>query len=127
MKYTSIQLLHMEDIENCIFCRIVRREIDSKVLLHDDHITAFDDINPVAPIHVLIVPNRHFGSLGDLQKGEESLLGMMVQTGYRLAKQLGVEKSGFRLVINNGPEAGQSVDHLHFHLIGGRRLGWPPG
>jgi len=111
----------------CIFCRIARGEATAEVLYQDDLVTAFRDIRPQAPTHVLVVPNRHIPAVAAVKADDAELLGRMVTVANRLAEDEGVAQSGYRLVINNGPQAGQSVKHLHLHLLAGRRLGWPPG
>lgn len=109
---------------DCIFCRIVSKEIPSKEVFSDLHCYAFHDVSPVAPVHVLLVPKRHIGSVAELD--DPALAGHLVMTAASVARQLGIDE-GYRLVTNRGEEAGQSVHHLHWHLLGGRRLGWPPG
>jgi len=111
----------------CIFCRIVRGEAPAKVLYQDDVVTAFRDARPQAPTHVLIVPNRHIPTVAALTADDAELLGRVFTVAHHLAVEEGVGQSGYRLVVNNGPQAGQSVNHLHLHLLGGRRMGWPPG
>ncbi len=113
--------------ENCVFCKIVDGSILAKVLLRNDHVVAFADINPKAPAHALIVPVKHIPSVTDIGPESAGLVGEMVKMANDLADQLGVAQSGYRLVINCGPDAGQSVNHLHIHLLGGRKLAWPPG
>lgn len=112
---------------NCIFCKIVTREIPADVVYEDDEVMAFNDINPVAPVHVLITPKRHIPAVSSLSESDERLVGRIILTAARLAQEKGVSTSGFRVVVNEGRNAGQSVDHLHFHLLGGRAIGWPPG
>lgn len=112
---------------SCIFCRIVAGEIPATIVHRDDQVTAFRDINPQAPLHVLVVPNRHIPAVGALTEEDEALVGRVVRTAAVLAASEGVADRGYRLVLNSGPDAGQSVDHLHLHLLGGRRLQWPPG
>ena len=112
---------------DCLFCRIVRGEIPADVVYRDGQVTAFRDINPQAPVHVLIVPNRHLGSVAEAGTEDQPLLGTLITTANRLAEQEGVAGSGYRLVLNAGEDAGMSVPHLHLHLLGGRRLTWPPG
>lgn len=111
----------------CIFCKIVAREISADIVFQDDRITAFRDINPQAPVHLLIVPNEHIPELVDLQPAQARVIGDMVHAASVLAEREGVAESGFRLVMNSGADAGQSVDHVHLHLLGGRRMAWPPG
>lgn len=113
---------------DCIFCRIVSGEIPAQIVSRSDHAVAFRDLNPQAPTHVLVVPTRHVDSVRDA-KGEEgaTLLGHVLQLAATVASDLGLDASGYRLVSNTGREAGQSVFHLHVHLLGGRPLAWPPG
>ena len=111
----------------CIFCKVVRGEV-GKLVYEDDQVAAFDDLNPQAPVHVLIVPKKHIEKLADVQNGEDtSLLGHILVVANHLAAERGTAERGYRVVVNNGPAAGQSVWHLHFHLLGGRAFGWPPG
>jgi histidine triad (HIT) family protein len=112
-------------VSDCIFCRIVAGEIPSKKVYEDDRVFAFEDISPKAPTHVLVVPKEHVARLADVPPGGEALLGALARRAAAIAKDRGL--SDFRLVANNGEGAGQSVFHLHFHLLGGRSLGWPPG
>jgi histidine triad (HIT) family protein len=111
----------------CAFCRIVNGEAPADILYQDDLVTAFRDMHPQAPTHVLVVPNRHIRAAAAVTVDDAELLGRMFTVANRLADEEGIARSGYRLVINNGPQAGQSVNHLHLHLLGGRRLGWPPG
>lgn len=111
----------------CLFCRIANKEIPSKAVFEDEDVYAFHDINPGAPVHVLVVPKRHIQGLAQAAPGDEVLLGKLLLTAKRVAEQLGIGESGYRTVINNGPNAGQSVFHLHVHVIGGRVMAWPPG
>jgi histidine triad (HIT) family protein len=110
---------------DCIFCRIVARQIPSQIVLADDVLTAFRDASPQAPTHVLVVPNRHVASLHDL--GDQALAGRLLLAASEVAKQEGLERAGYRVVANHGPDAGQSVGHLHLHVLGGRVMRWPPG
>jgi histidine triad (HIT) family protein len=107
---------------DCIFCKILSGDAPAKIDYRDDQVTAFEDAHPIAPVHVLVVPNRHIVSLGDAQLVDELLLGHMVLVGHQMSKLKGVDRSGYRLVINTGRDAGQSVFHLHLHVIGGRPL-----
>ncbi|MBI3959302.1 MAG: histidine triad nucleotide-binding protein [Chloroflexi bacterium] len=107
----------------CIFCKIVSGEIPSETLYQDELVTAFRDIRPVAPVHILVIPNAHSSSVTEMGVGDAGTLGRIVDVANQLAKQEGVSKSGFRLICNVGPDAGQVVYHTHFHLIGGRELG----
>ncbi|MBI5447953.1 MAG: histidine triad nucleotide-binding protein [Gammaproteobacteria bacterium] len=111
---------------NCLFCKIAKKVIPSDIVYEDDHVLAFSDINPQAPQHKLIIPKKHIASLNELTSEDTLLVGQVIQTAKQLATQLGMSE-GYRLVSNCGSLAGQSVFHLHFHLLGGRALHWPPG
>ena len=107
---------------DCIFCRIIGGQIPSDVLYKDDKVIAFRDINPMAPVHLLIIPREHIVSLNDITEQQTALVGHMVQVAKLLAKQQGIATRGYRVVINSGPQGGQLVQHLHMHLLGGREL-----
>lgn len=109
-----------------IFEKIIAREIPAEIVLENDELIAFRDVNPQAPVHVLIVPKRTLPRLADATRDDRELLGELLLASAEIAKRLKL-KSGFRVVINNGPDAGESVPHLHVHLLGQRQLGWPPG
>lgn len=109
-----------------IFKRIIDKEIPAKILYEDDLCLAFADVNPQAPTHVLVIPKKEVQSVADLENDDESLAGHLLLVCRNLAKKLGLE-NGYRIVMNIGPDGGQSVDHLHLHLLGGRQLKWPPG
>lgn len=109
-----------------VFQRIIDRELPADIVYEDELCLAFRDIHPAAPVHVLVIPKKHLVSLADAQPEDQALLGHLLLVCRRLAGELGLEL-GFRLVANSGPNAGQTVDHLHFHLLGGRPLSWPPG
>jgi len=111
---------------DCLFCRIVRGEIPAKKVYEDEHVVAFEDIHPQAPVHVLVVPRRHFAGLKEAQQSDADVIGSCHLAAAEIARQRKIE-SGYRTVINVGPGAGQSVFHLHVHLLGGRALAWPPG
>ena len=113
----------MSTESDCIFCRIVAGDVPSPLVYSDDEVVAFDDVSPVAPVHVLVVPRQHVGALAGLDESAEPLLGRMLIVAERIAAERGVDESGHRLIINQGPDAGQAVDHLHLHLVGGRPLG----
>jgi histidine triad (HIT) family protein len=113
-------------MNDCLFCKIVKGEIPSKKIRDDEEVLAFHDINPQAPSHVLIIPKRHIDSLDAAQAEDAALLGRLLLTARELAEELGIS-GGYRVVNNCGAPAGQSVFHVHFHLLGGRPLGWPPG
>ena len=112
---------------SCLFCRIVAGEIPSKKVFEDDQLFAFQDINPQAPLHSLIVPKRHVASLNDLTEGDDGLVGSMVRRAAAIAKEHGYDGSGYRTVFNCNSAAGQTVFHIHLHVLGGRSLTWPPG
>ena len=113
--------------QNCIFCKIASGEMSADVVHQDEHSVAFRDINPQAPVHVLVIPRKHIESLNDAARREEGLLGHLLRVAARVANEQGVAEGGYRTVINNGAGAGQSVFHLHVHVLGGRPLAWPPG
>ncbi len=110
---------------DCIFCKIAAGEIPAEIVYQDDEVVAFRDINPQAPVHILVIPRAHLGSVAELQP--DPAPGHMIQVAAQIACQEGIEGTGYRLVFNAGPDAGESVPHLHLHLLGGRKLGWPPG
>jgi histidine triad (HIT) family protein len=111
----------------CLFCRIVQKEIPAEILFENNHVVAFADIHPQAPAHALLIPKKHFENLMAVPPEDTAVIAEIHRAAQELAKKLGVQESGFRLVVNNGLNAGQSVNHLHYHLLGGRRLAWPPG
>ena len=110
-----------------LFEKIIAREIPAKIVFEDDDVIAFQDVNPQAPVHVLIVPKRVIPRLADANQSDQALLGKLILTATKVARDLGVGESGYRVVINSGPDAGESVPHLHVHLLGKRALAWPPG
>lgn len=111
----------------CLFCRIVRREIPAKVVYEDEHVLAFDDINPQAPVHTLVIPKLHLSSIAETTPEDAPLLGHLIRVGSQIARDKGVAETGYRLVANTGRHGGQTVFHLHLHLLGGRPMQWPPG
>lgn len=111
----------------CLFCQIVSRQVPGKIVYEDDDVLAFSDIRPVAPTHALVIPKRHIASLNDLEPSDAELVGKMVLVAKKIAKEAGLADEGWRLVVNTGPHAGQSVFHIHAHVLGGREMGWPPG
>jgi diadenosine tetraphosphate (Ap4A) HIT family hydrolase len=113
--------------DTCLFCRIVAGEIPSTKVREDDLVLAIRDIAPQAPTHILLMPRRHVASLADVTGAEAELLGRIFTVSAEVARAEGIETDGYRVVANHGRAAGQSVDHLHFHLLGGRDLAWPPG
>jgi len=114
-------------MEDCLFCRMAAGAIKPDLVYEDEDLIAFRDINPQAPVHILIVPRRHIATANDLAATDTELAGRLVLVAAEIAKAEGVDESGYRLVINCNEGAGQSVFHLHLHLLAGRRLGWPPG
>ncbi|HZS03150.1 MAG TPA: histidine triad nucleotide-binding protein [Chloroflexota bacterium] len=112
---------------DCLFCRVIAGELPATVVHRDEQLTAFRDIRPQAPTHILIVPNAHLTSTNELTEEHVDLMGRIVNLAAELARREGIAAGGYRLVVNTGPDAGQSVGHFHLHLLGGRRLGWPPG
>jgi histidine triad (HIT) family protein len=114
-------------MDNCLFCKIAAGEIPAKIVYQDQDVVAFEDINPQAPHHILLIPRQHITSMSELALEHGPILAKLFVTAQELAHTLGIDESGYRFLTNVGPDAGQSVFHLHFHLLGGRRLGWPPG
>jgi histidine triad (HIT) family protein len=112
---------------DCLFCKILKGEIPAKIIHEDDRLLAFSDINPQAPLHALVVPKRHIASLNDLAAGDDALVGEMVRRGAAIAKERGYADGGFRTVFNTNAAAGQTVFHIHLHVLGGRTFTWPPG
>jgi len=112
---------------DCIFCKIGRKEIPSRIVYEDRQVVAFEDLNPQAPTHTLVIPKAHFATLNDVGAEQEALLGHMMMVAARVAKDKGIDADGYRLVANCQEGAGQSVFHIHLHLLGGRRFTWPPG
>ena len=111
----------------CVFCDIVSKKVPAHITYEDEAVLAFSDLHPQAPVHELIIPKKHFESIVEMVPGEQALLGHLVEVAKGLAEKKGLQGKGFRLVTNVGTEAGQSVFHLHFHLLGGRPMKWPPG
>jgi histidine triad (HIT) family protein len=112
---------------DCIFCKILAGEIPSEQVYKDEQVTAFRDLHPVAPTHVLIIPNKHIASVNDLTGEDETLIGHLFTTAKKIAVDEGISESGYRLIINTGPDSGQVIFHLHLHLIGGQRMRHPMG
>lgn len=115
-------------MEDCIFCKIAWKEIPSNIVYEDDQVIAFKDLEPQAPVHVLVIPKKHVESVLALTEDDRELAGhILCKVVPQLAKELGIDENGFRLVANTGKDGQQTVKHLHFHLIGGRSMQWPPG
>lgn len=112
---------------NCIFCKIAAGQIPSRKVYEDEHVFAFEDINPQAPVHVLVIPRKHIRTLNDLSESDDAMFGRMIRTSAEIARERGVAQSGYRVVANCNAHAGQSVWHVHLHVVGGRNLNWPPG
>lgn len=114
-------------MSDCIFCKIANGEIPTKYVYQDDKVAAFNDLNPQAPVHILIVPKQHISSALELNDENSDVVGHIFKVASKIACDMGFDKKGFRLVNNCGEDGGQTVNHLHFHLLAGRNLGWPPG
>jgi histidine triad (HIT) family protein len=112
---------------DCLFCKIIAREIPSSVVFEDERILAFNDINPQAPTHVLVVPKKHIPSLNALEPGDDALVGEVVRRAAAIARERGISDAGYRTLFNTNLAAGQTVFHIHLHLVGGRTMTWPPG
>jgi histidine triad (HIT) family protein len=114
-------------MSDCVFCKIGSGQIPSKVVLQDDDVLAFEDLNPQAPVHVLVIPKRHVVALNDVEAGDHALLGRLLEAATLVARKKGIAESGYRVVANTGRNGGQTVFHLHLHVLGGRQMTWPPG
>lgn len=113
--------------DDCLFCRVAAMEVPADIVFEDDQVVAFRDITPKAPVHILVIPREHISSAASLTDSNGPMLGRLFAVVAQLARDEGIARSGFRLTTNSGAGAGQSVNHLHFHLMGGRQMGWPPG
>jgi histidine triad (HIT) family protein len=111
----------------CLFCNIAARTTPAQIVFENDHVLAFRDIRPVAPTHALVIPKRHVAGVHDATPADAALLGQLMLAARDVAEQLGLAEGGYRLVVNQGPDAGQSVAHIHCHVLGGRQMTWPPG
>lgn len=111
----------------CLFCKIIGGEVPSKILYSDNDVVAIEDINPQAPTHVLVLPRKHIPTTTDIDDEDFELMGRCLAVSNHIAKEKGIDQSGFRIVLNSGADAGQSVYHIHFHVFGGRPMRWPPG
>jgi histidine triad (HIT) family protein len=114
-------------MDDCLFCQIANKTIPSSIVYEDEQIMAFNDINPQAPIHVLLIPKDHFASLNEVPDEKKGLLGQLLLKARQIAGDQGMAQSGYRIVLNTQRDSGQEVFHIHFHLLGGRRMSWPPG
>jgi len=114
-------------VGDCLFCKIIDKEIPSEILYEDDSVIAFKDVNPQAPIHILVIPKEHIESARDIDKDNCHVIGHIFAVIRDLAKELGLDEDGYRVVNNCGKHGGQTVSHIHFHILGGRQLSWPPG
>ena len=112
---------------DCLFCKIIEGEIGSTTIYSDDDVVAIEDINPQAPVHLLVLPRKHIATTMDIEDDDLELMGRCLVAAKLLAKEKGIDQTGFRIVLNAGPDAGQSVYHLHYHVLGGRPMKWPPG
>jgi histidine triad (HIT) family protein len=112
---------------DCLFCGIVAEKVKANVVFKNDYVVVFKDINPKAPVHLLIIPRKHIAGVLDIEPEDSAIIGEIFQVAARLARDHGIAESGFRVTVNSGPDAGQSVFHLHYHLLGGRQMTWPPG
>jgi len=111
----------------CLFCKISAKKIPAKIIYEDSEAVAFEDINPQAPVHVLIIPKKHISTTLDITEEDNPLIGHLFRVAGKIAEERGIAERGFRLIMNTNPEAGQSVYHIHLHLLGGRQMHWPPG
>lgn len=117
----------MSTHSDCVFCKIIERKLPSKIIYEDSVSTAFEDINPQAPVHILIVPKKHIPDLHSIAESDKELIGHLFLVASKMAAKKNLDRNGYRMVINNGPGAGQTVFHIHIHLLAGRRFSWPPG
>ncbi|NLW41391.1 MAG: histidine triad nucleotide-binding protein [Tissierellia bacterium] len=114
-------------MSDCIFCKIINRELPSEIVYEDDEILAFKDVNPQSPVHILVIPKEHIESLNHINSSHSNLIGNIFVTIRNIAEELGIDKEGYRVVNNCGENGGQTVSHIHFHILGGRKFSWPPG
>jgi histidine triad (HIT) family protein len=112
---------------DCLFCGIVGGKVKANIVYQNDYVVVFRDINPKAPVHLLIIPRKHIAGILDIEPEDSAVIGEIFMAAGQLARDQGIAESGFRVVVNSGPDSGQSVFHLHFHLLGGRQMTWPPG
>jgi histidine triad (HIT) family protein len=114
-------------MDDCPFCRIVAKNTPARIVYEDDRIMAFEDIRPKAPTHTLVIPKEHFSSLNELPDEKAGLLTDLLLIARKIARDKGIDRSGYRIVLNTAGDSGQEVPHIHFHILGGRRMSWPPG
>jgi|TARA_B110000438_G_scaffold111161_1_gene109048 histidine triad (HIT) family protein len=114
-------------MDNCLFCKIINGEITAKKVYENEHIIAFNDIDPKAPIHILVIPKKHIRSINELNSSDINLAGEIILAAKKIAKDQGVDSKGFRVVFNTNDDGGQTVYHIHMHIMGGRQMQWPPG
>ena len=112
---------------DCLFCKIIARQIPADIVYEDDKILAFNDISPQAPVHILVIPKEHIDRISNLEESNKEIISELIFTAKKLAEEKEIAESGYRLVLNNNKDAGQAVFHIHLHLLGGRKLSWPPG
>jgi histidine triad (HIT) family protein len=114
-------------MEDCIFCKIIKKEIPASIVYEDERMIAFDDINPQAPVHVLLIPKEHYPSLNEIPEDKKDVLSHLLLKAREIAREKEIGERGYRIVLNTARESGQDVLHIHFHLLGGRQMSWPPG
>ena len=114
-------------MDNCLFCKIIKGEIPAKKVYENEHIIAFNDIDPKAPVHILVIPKKHIRSINELSSSDKSLAGEIILAAKKIAKDHGLDSKGFRIVFNTNDDGGQTVYHIHMHMMGGRQMQWPPG
>lgn len=114
-------------MSDCIFCKIIDKKIPARIIYEDEHALAFEDVNPQAPVHTLVIPKKHIPTLLDIKEQDNNLIGHLIKVANKIANDKGIAERGFRVVTNCNPESGQTVYHIHFHILGGRQMHWPPG
>jgi histidine triad (HIT) family protein len=114
-------------MSDCIFCKIIDKKIPARIIYEDEHALAFEDVNPQAPVHTLVIPRKHIPTLLDIKDEDNNLIGHLVKVANKIANDKGIAERGFRVVANCNPESGQTVYHIHLHILGGRQMHWPPG
>ncbi|MCL4536481.1 MAG: histidine triad nucleotide-binding protein [Nitrospirae bacterium] len=114
-------------MSDCIFCKIIDKKIPARIVYEDEHALAFEDVNPQAPVHTLVIPRKHIPTLLDIKEEDNNLIGHLVKVANKIANDKGIAERGFRVVTNCNPESGQTVYHIHLHILGGRQMHWPPG